>query len=197
MTDIDRYNNHPLGANTARDLIGTAVQGNNKISEFVQTHRDGFGPQVSSGEAWGTFLASITVHGIVLIINDTNTIVWRLYVTPPYQQPTAQLQHAFKCRICPVIDHPTPLCPLPDLPGWLGPTHTTIAALEDVSRAVASKAQEQMRLNTNDGAGSSKACSGAGRGQGPFDRKARRGGKGKRGGDFKGRGKHCERNDYL
>ncbi|KAJ7696159.1 hypothetical protein B0H14DRAFT_3529851 [Mycena olivaceomarginata] len=102
---------------------------------------------------------------------------------------TAQLQRAFKCRICPAIDHPTPLCPLPDLPGWLGPTLTTITALEDTSRTAASKAQEQMRLNTADGAGGPNTRSGAGRGQGPFDRKAHRGGKTKRGGDFQGKGK--------
>jgi hypothetical protein len=43
--------NTVMGANAARDLIGTAVQGNSEISQFVQTHRDAFGPQVSSGEA--------------------------------------------------------------------------------------------------------------------------------------------------
>jgi hypothetical protein len=75
--------NTVMGTNAARDLIGTAVQGNGKISQFVQTHRDAFGPQVSSGEAWGTFLTSITVHGIVLIVNDTNSVAWRLHVTPP------------------------------------------------------------------------------------------------------------------
>ncbi|KAJ7323928.1 hypothetical protein DFH08DRAFT_887173 [Mycena albidolilacea] len=210
--------NTVMGANTARDLIGTAVQGNSEISQFVQTHRDAFGPQVSSGEAWGTFLASITVHGIVLIVNDTNTVAWRLHVTPPTNDReswsqlrrlfgklrimtalhgTAQLQRAFKCRICPAIDHPTPLCPLPDLPGWLGPTPATIAALEDASRAAAAKAQEQMRLNTSAGEGGSNGRSGTGHGQGPPDAKARRGGKGKRGGDFKGRGKRRERDDFF
>jgi hypothetical protein len=210
--------NTVMGANAARDLIGTAVQGNNDISQFVQTHRDAFGPQVSSGEAWGMFLASITVHGIVLIVNDTNTVAWRLRVTPPTNNRdswsqlrrlfgklrimtvlhgTAQLQRAFRCRICPAIDHPTPLCPLPDLPGWLGATPTTIAALEDASRAAAAKAQEQMRLNTSAGEGGSNGRSGTGRGQGPPDAKARRGGKGKQAGDFKGRGKRRERDDFF
>ncbi|KAJ7878007.1 hypothetical protein B0H14DRAFT_2567551 [Mycena olivaceomarginata] len=200
------------------DLIGTAVQANNKISQFVQTHRDAFGPQVSSGEAWGAFLASITVHGIVLIVNETNTVAWRLHITPPTNNRdswsqlrrlfgklqimtalygTARLQRAFKCRICPSIDHPTPLCPLPDLPGWLGPTPTTIAALEDASCAAASKAQEQMRIDTADGAGGSNVRPGTGQGQGSFDGKARRGGKAKRGGDFKGKGKRRERDNFL
>jgi hypothetical protein len=129
--------NTAMGANAAWDLIGTAVQANNEISQFVQTHRDAFGPQVSSGEAWGAFLASITVHSIVLIVNDTNTVAWRLHVTPPTNNRdswsqlrrlfgklqimtalygTARLQRAFKCRICPSIDHPTPLCPSPTSP---------------------------------------------------------------------------------
>ncbi|KAJ7862019.1 hypothetical protein B0H14DRAFT_3444990 [Mycena olivaceomarginata] len=133
-------------------------------------------PYVVSGEAWGTFLTSITVHGIVLIVNDTNTVAWRLHVTPPTNNRdswgqlrrlfgklqimmalygTARLQRAFKCRICPSIDHPT-LCPLPDLPGWLGPTPTTIAALEDTSCAAAAKAQDQMCINTSAGEGASK-----------------------------------------
>jgi hypothetical protein len=74
--------NTVLGANTARDLIGTAMEANNEITQFVQTHCDALGPQVSSGEAWRAFLASITVHGIALIVNDTNTIAWCLHVTP-------------------------------------------------------------------------------------------------------------------
>jgi hypothetical protein len=210
--------NTVMGANAARDLIGTAVQANNEISQFVQTHRDAFGLQVSSGEAWGTFLASITVHGIVLIVNDANTIAWHLHVTPPTKNRdslsqlrhlfsklqimtalygTARLQRAFKCRICPSIDHPTLLCLLPDLPGWLGPTPTTITALEDVSCAAAPKAQDQMSINTSAGEGTSNAHSGTGRRHGPPDAKARRGGKGKWGGDFGGRGKRHECDDFF
>jgi hypothetical protein len=211
--------NTVLGANTARDLIGTAIEANNEIAQFVQTHRDAFRPQVSSGEVWRAFLASVTVHGIALIVNETNTIAWHLHVTPPTKDceswsqlrrlfgrlsimttlyGTARLQRAFWCRICPSIDTtPLPLCAFPDLPGWLGPTPTTIAALEDASRAAAAKAQDQMRLNTSASEGSSHVRSGTGHRQGPPDAKARRGGKGKRGGDFKGKGKHCEHDDFA
>ncbi|KAJ7863292.1 hypothetical protein B0H14DRAFT_3444161 [Mycena olivaceomarginata] len=210
--------NTGMGANTARDLIGIAIEANNEITQFVQTHCDAFGPQVFSGEAWRAFLASVTVHSIVLIVNDTNTVTWRLHVTPPTNNReswsqlhrlfgklqiitapygTACLQRAFRCCICPSIDHPTPLCLFPDLPGWLGPTPATIAALEDASRAAAAKAQDQMRLNTFTGEGGSNARSGTGRRQGPPDVKARSGGKGKRGGDFKGKGKRRKRNDSF
>jgi hypothetical protein len=110
---------------------------------------------------------------------------------------TARLQQAFRCRICPSIDHPTPLCPFPNLPGWLGPTPTTIAALEDASHATATKAQDQMHLNTSASEGSSHLRSGTGRGQGPPDAKAHRGRKGKRGGHFKGKGKCREHDDFA
>jgi hypothetical protein len=107
------------------------------------------------------------------------------------------LQRTFRCSICPSIDHPTPLCPFPDLPGWLSPTTATIAALKDASRAAAAKAQDQMHPNTSAGKGGSNAHSGTGRGQGPPDAKAHSGGKGKRGGDFKGKGKRCECDDSF
>ncbi|KAJ7716052.1 hypothetical protein DFH07DRAFT_785495 [Mycena maculata] len=181
--------NTAAGANAARDLLRTAIAANSDIGTFVQTHRDAFGPQVSAGEAWTIFLASITVHGIVLLVNDTNTITWRLHLnimTALYG--TARLQRAFCCRICPSIDHPTPLCPLPGLPGWLGPTPATIAALEDASRAAAAKAQDQMRLNAFEGVGGSGPNSGNGRGRGATNKKPRGDGK-KRGNDPKGKGK--------
>ncbi|KAJ7734172.1 hypothetical protein DFH07DRAFT_967718 [Mycena maculata] len=138
------------GADAARDLLRTVIANNSKICTFVQTHRDAFGPQISADQALTIFLDSITVQGIVLLVNDTKTVAWRLRVTLPTDDHlawghlrrlfgklqvmtalygTACLQRTFRCRICPGIDHPTPLCPLPSLPGWLGPTHATIAAL--------------------------------------------------------------------
>ncbi|KAJ7895670.1 hypothetical protein B0H13DRAFT_2523710 [Mycena leptocephala] len=129
--------NSDAGANAARNLLRTAIAANNEIAQFVQTHRDAFGPQVSAGETWEAVLASVTVHAIVLLVNGTNTVAWRLYINPPTNNRmhwgqlcclfgklqvmtalygTACLQRAFRCRICPSVDHPTPLCPLPGLP---------------------------------------------------------------------------------
>ncbi|KAJ6590139.1 hypothetical protein DFH09DRAFT_1425823 [Mycena vulgaris] len=119
--------------------------------------------------------------------------------TPPpvlAAEGTARIQRAFRCRICPAIDHPTPLCPLPSLPGWLGPTPATIAAHEEASRTAAAKTPEQIRTN-NFGAGSSNPRSRNVRGQGAADSKPRKDGKGKRGGDFKGKGKRRERYDFF
>ncbi|KAJ7907792.1 hypothetical protein B0H13DRAFT_1879246 [Mycena leptocephala] len=188
--------NNVTGANAARDLIRTTTEANNEISQFVQTHRDAFGPQVSAGQAWELFLASIAVHGIVLLVNNTTTVAWRLHIMTTLYG-TAQLQRVFRCRICPGIDHPTALCPLPSIPGWLGPTPTTVAALEDASRQAASKAQERNRANSSANAGSSNPRASKGRGKGPSNDKPRKDGKGKKGGDFQGKGKHCERNDFF
>ncbi|KAJ7452868.1 hypothetical protein FB451DRAFT_1373978 [Mycena latifolia] len=210
--------NSDAGADAARDLIRTAIAGNSEITQFVQTHRDAFGPQVSAEQAWATFLDSVYVHGIVLLVNGTNTVAWRLHVDPPTNvrdswaqlrrlfgklqimtalYGMARLQRAFRCRICPSIDHPTPLCPLPSIPGWLGPTPDTIAALEDASRAAAAKAQEQMRLNAFSSGGDSGPSTGNGRGQGPSNKKPRGGGKGKKGSDYKGKGKRREHDDFF
>ncbi|KAJ7845481.1 hypothetical protein B0H13DRAFT_2363608 [Mycena leptocephala] len=184
----------------------------------ADTHRDAFSPQVSAEQAWERFLASVSLQGIILIVNNTNTVAWRLYVEPPTTvrehwsrlrrlfgklqimtalHGTARLQRAFRCHICPSIDHPTALCPLPNLPGWLGPTPATIAALEDASRAAAAKAHEQMRINAFAGAGSSNPRSGQGHHQGGSGTNPRRDGKGKKGGNHKGKGKHRERDDFF
>ncbi|KAJ7862540.1 hypothetical protein B0H13DRAFT_2354601 [Mycena leptocephala] len=194
--------NTAAGTAHVRDLIHTAVSSDSEITQF----------------AWERVLASISVQGIVLIVNDTNTVTWRLFVEPPTAvrvhwshlrhlfgklkimtalHGMARLQRAFRCHICPAIDHPTALCPLPGLPGWLGATPATIAGLEDASRAAAAKAQEQMRLNTSAGAGSSHSRPGQGRNQGNSDNNPRCDGKGKRGGAYKGKGKRRERDDFF
>jgi hypothetical protein len=210
--------NTTAGADVACTRIRAAVRNNGEIGQFVQTHRDAFSPQVSAEQAWERFLASISVQGIILIVNNTNTVAWRLYVEPPTTvrehwsrlrrlfgklqimtalHGTARLQCAFRCHICPSIDHPTALCPLPNLPGWLGPTPATIAALEDASRAAAAKAHEQMRINAFAGASNSNPRPGQGRHQGGSGNNPRRDGKGKKGGDHKGKGKRRERDDFF
>ncbi|KAJ7659358.1 hypothetical protein DFH06DRAFT_1130888 [Mycena polygramma] len=204
------------GANIARDLIRAAIAANGEIAQFVQTHWDAFGPQVSASQAWEIFLASVTVRGIVLLVNDTNTVAWRLHVTPPTNNRdswgqlgrlhgklsimtplygTTHMQRTIRCRICPGIDHPTALCPLPSLPGWLGPTLATITVLEEASRQAAAKAREQFRANS--AASTSGFNSGGGRGQGSNDKKPRKDGKPKNGGDYKGKGKRRERDEFF
>ncbi|KAJ7235963.1 hypothetical protein C8J57DRAFT_1248066 [Mycena rebaudengoi] len=140
------------GATLALRFLRTAIAESSEITQFVQTHRDAFGPQVSAAQAWETFLTSIV---------------------------------RIRCCICPAIDHPTGLCPLPHVPGWLGPTAATITALEEAGRAATAKAQEH-----NSSAVTSGSRSNAGNGRAPNNKKSHFDGKGKKGGDFKGKGKH-------
>jgi hypothetical protein len=62
--------NTPAGADRVQDLIHTAISSNSEITQFVQTHCDAFGPLVSVEQAWERILATISVQGIVLIVND-------------------------------------------------------------------------------------------------------------------------------
>ncbi|KAJ6632293.1 hypothetical protein B0H10DRAFT_2206668 [Mycena sp. CBHHK59/15] len=138
------------GANTARDLIRTAIQANSEIREFVHTHCSAYGP-VSAGEAWDLLQASITVRGIELIVQDTKTVAWRLHVDPPTTNREEwgrfrRLFGKFQVLTLYVVDHPTPLCPFPSTPGWLGPTLATIATLEDVSRYQSPRNDARQRL---------------------------------------------------
>ncbi|KAJ7245459.1 hypothetical protein C8J57DRAFT_1476414 [Mycena rebaudengoi] len=188
-------------ADIARGLLRAAIAANNDIAQFVQTHRDAFGPQVSAGEAWEIFLNSVAVRSIALVDNDITTIDWRLHLRRLFGRlqimnaswGVARLRRAFRCRICPSVDHPTPLCPLPDVPGWLGPTPATITVIEEAGRAAAAKAMERMRPNNAGGSGSN---SGNGRNQGN-NKKPFGDGKGKKGNDYKGKGKRRECDDYF
>ncbi|KAJ7805324.1 hypothetical protein B0H13DRAFT_2488870 [Mycena leptocephala] len=166
--------NTEAGATAAQRLFQDAARVNSAISQFVQTHRDAFGPQVSAEQAFNTFVASVHVRTLCLTINDVDTIAWQLHVTSPTNDytvwnqlchlfrrinvmtalhGTAYLLHPFHCHICPSVAHPTDLCPLPAVPGWLGPTPATIRALEDASRQAAIKAREHMRNNSAPAAG--------------------------------------------
>ncbi|KAJ7833712.1 hypothetical protein B0H14DRAFT_3462528 [Mycena olivaceomarginata] len=101
---------------------------------------------------------------------------------------------------CPSINHPTGLCPFPRLPGWLGPTPDTITALAEASCQAAAKAQELIRGNTAPGLSSAHCAGGSGShgNTNTNNKKAcKDGGKGRKGGDAKGKGKHREHNDFF
>ncbi|KAJ7819711.1 hypothetical protein B0H14DRAFT_2600460 [Mycena olivaceomarginata] len=209
------------GADAARSLLQTVIRKDNSIAQFVQTHRNAFGAHVSAEEAWAIFTDSVAVEGIALKVSDTTTIAWQLHVTPPTNDHdawlqlrrlfgrlyvmtalhgSAKMQHSFKCRICPSTSHPTGLCPFPNLPGWLGPTTQTIAALDDISRQAATKAQEFLRGGAAAGPNTAAPRTTANRGQGTTaaNKKPHKGGaKGKKGGDAKGKGKRREYDDFF
>ncbi|KAJ7765810.1 hypothetical protein B0H14DRAFT_3510148 [Mycena olivaceomarginata] len=210
------------GADAARDLLQTAIRANADITEFVRTHRDAFGPQVSADQAWHIFSNSVVVEGMELLVNNTVTVAWQLSVTPPTNDHgawlqlrrlfgrlsvmtalhgTARLQRSYRCHICPSINHPTGLCPFPRLPGWLGPTPDTITALAEASRQAATRAQELIRGNTAPGPNSNAHRAGGSGGRGNANANNKKvqkdGGKGRKGGDAKGKGKRREHDDFF
>jgi hypothetical protein len=208
------------GANVAQRLFQDAARANGAISQFVQTHCDAFGPQVSAEQAFNTFVASMRVRALCLTVNNVETITWQLHVTSPTNDyatsnqlchlfhrinvmtalhGTTYLLQPFHCHICPSVTHPTDLCPLPAVPGWLGPTPTTIKALEDASHQAAIKARDHLRTNSTPVADGPNPCHNLNRGQGPAhgDRKPRKDGKGRGGSTYKGKGKHREQDDWY
>jgi hypothetical protein len=210
------------GADAARDLLQMAIRANADITEFVRTHRDAFDPQVSADQAWHIFSNSVVVEGMELLVNNTVTVAWQLGVTPPTNDHgawiqlrrlfgclsvmtalhrTARLQRSYRCHICPSINHPTGLCPFPCLPGWLGPTPDTITALAEASRQAAARAQELIRGNAAPGPNSNAHRAGGSGGHGNANannKKVRKdGGKGRKGGDAKGKGKRREHDDFF
>ncbi|KAJ7698513.1 hypothetical protein B0H14DRAFT_3528835 [Mycena olivaceomarginata] len=174
------------GADAARDLLQTAIQANGDINEFVRTHRDAFGPQVSADQAWHIFSNSVAVEGMELLVNNTITVAWQLRVTPPHKRPRSVA--------------PTPP-PLRTTLGWLGPTPHTITALAEASRQAAAKAQELIRGNAAPGPSGSAHRAGGSGGRGNAntkDKKGRKdGGNGKKGGDAKGKGRRREHDDFF
>ncbi|KAJ7808177.1 hypothetical protein B0H14DRAFT_3482576 [Mycena olivaceomarginata] len=176
-------------------FIGTfAIQANGDINEFVRTHRDAFGPQVSADQAWHIFSNSVAVEGMELLVNNTITVACSS-VSPPPQTTTERATSAL------LLNHPTGLCPFPRLPGWLGPTPHTITALAEASRQAAAKAQELIRGNAAPGPSGSAHRAGGSGGRGNAntkDKKGRKdGGNGKKGGDAKGKGRRHEHDDFF
>jgi hypothetical protein len=126
--------NTPDWADAARNLLQTAIRADTNIAQFVRTNRSAFRPHVSAEQAWEIFTGSVSVEGIELLVSNTVTVAWQLHVTPPTNDHdawlnlrhlfgrlyvmtalhgSARMQRSYRCRICPSINHPTGLCPLP------------------------------------------------------------------------------------
>ncbi|TFY51278.1 hypothetical protein EVJ58_g10653 [Rhodofomes roseus] len=52
--------------------------------------------------------------------------------------PLELCRESFLCLICHSADHPTSLCPLPHVPGWLGPTPDSVRAAAHISKSASS-----------------------------------------------------------
>ncbi|KAJ7826459.1 hypothetical protein B0H14DRAFT_2595782 [Mycena olivaceomarginata] len=92
--------------------------------------------------------------------NTLHGLFQRLIIDTPFHGQGHIYTHPLHCNICLSVDHPTNLCLLPSIPGWLGPTPETIGALLDATREVlnprAKKSGSRPRDDKSKGKGKGK-----------------------------------------
>ncbi|KAF8212867.1 hypothetical protein K438DRAFT_1957455 [Mycena galopus ATCC 62051] len=106
-------------------------------------------------------------------------------------------KHVMTCFLSSSLFSPRPHLPHLVPSSSTTTTHAIIAASEDTSRTAAAKAKDMMRANTFHDTNGSHARPGTGRNQGVSGSKPRKDRKWKKGGDFKGKGKRRERDDFV
>ncbi|KAJ7794832.1 hypothetical protein B0H14DRAFT_3496627 [Mycena olivaceomarginata] len=81
--------------------------------------------------AWNVYIKSPTNDEEAF--NTLHGLFQRLIIDTPFHGQGRIYTRPLHCNICLSIDHPTNLCLLPSIPGWLGPTPETIGALLDAT----------------------------------------------------------------
>ncbi|KAJ7513129.1 hypothetical protein B0H11DRAFT_2303372 [Mycena galericulata] len=141
------FENTAGGAQEAANAITGALSTNTDFIRLVMTHRDALPANFSTQQVLAAVLGSISVVPLELTSPRGPRVVWRVYmrVTTNSVDGYNAIRGAFRqvvfvtafnntgcvredmsCRICRSIDHPTPLCPFPNAPGWMGPTPTSL-----------------------------------------------------------------------
>ncbi|KAJ7323964.1 hypothetical protein DFH08DRAFT_817440 [Mycena albidolilacea] len=169
-------------AELAHRIIIDAVLTDPAITRFVRAHRDSFPADMIADECLELFGNHIITLPINLLSPRGPFVAWNVYIKSPTNDEEAfnTLHGLFQrliidtpfhgqgriytrplhCNICLSIDHPTNLCLLPSIPGWLGPTPKTIGALLDATREVlnprAKKSGGRPRDDKNKGKGKGK-----------------------------------------
>ncbi|KAJ7449985.1 hypothetical protein B0H11DRAFT_2201984 [Mycena galericulata] len=140
------FENTASGAKEAANAITGALSTNTDFVRLVMSHRDALPANFSSHqEVLAAVLGSVSV--VPLELACSLRVVWRVYmrvttksadgynaIRRAFRQAvfvtafnnTGRVREDMSCRICRAIDHPTPLCPFPDAPGWMGPTPTSL-----------------------------------------------------------------------
>ncbi|KAJ7672768.1 hypothetical protein B0H17DRAFT_1141146 [Mycena rosella] len=167
-------------------IIGGAIADDPAVARFVRGHRDVFPAHLTADEAFVHFTES----------SDGTYIAWNIYAHSPMHNEEAfislqsllgnlsiftvwsgtgvVLRRPLYCHLCRSVDHPTNICPVADLPGFMGPTAETIGALEQASH----DALLQGRPDKNNQGGNNKGAKGA-KGKGK-DHEDRKGGNGRK-----------------
>ncbi|KAF9455622.1 hypothetical protein BDZ94DRAFT_1179628 [Collybia nuda] len=136
---------------TVAEAVKSALTTNPGISTFVNDHTSRTNPETFPLACNSIRIETLRIR----TSKTTNKIVWNVYCDNPpplpfdkYIQwvkiiknlnfPTEDfgagrmrntdhrgIERQFHCAGCKSCDHPTGLCPLPDILGWLGPAHAT------------------------------------------------------------------------
>ncbi|KAJ7711610.1 hypothetical protein B0H16DRAFT_1816528 [Mycena metata] len=140
--------NTPAGAQEAVNAITHTLSTNTNFIQLVMSHRDALPAHWSIQQALTAILGSLTVTPIELLSGAGSArVVWRVFmmvtthnmvyynaIRAAFRQVafvtafnnTGRVRDDLSCRICRSIDHPTQLCPFPDVPGYVGPTAATL-----------------------------------------------------------------------
>ncbi|KAJ7017131.1 hypothetical protein C8F04DRAFT_1338088 [Mycena alexandri] len=137
------FPNTPAGAQEAANMITNTLSITPAFIQLVMNHRDNLPAHWSIQQALTAILGSITVSPIELLSPCGPRVVWSVYMMVTTNDAvaynairavfaptlfvtafnnTGRVRADMFCRICESIDHPTPLCPFPNVPGWMGPT---------------------------------------------------------------------------
>ncbi|KAF9455383.1 hypothetical protein BDZ94DRAFT_1369154 [Collybia nuda] len=170
------------------NTVKSALETNPGITAFVNDHLPRTNPRTTLPTPTSIRIETLRIR----TSKTTNKVVWNIYcVNPPplpfnkYIQwakmikglnfPTEDfgagrmrstdhrgINKQFHCAGCKSCDHPTGLCPLPDIQGWLGPAHAT----EDLSLYD----QHTTHTESNRGRGRGQSRGGRGRSRGTRSR---------------------------
>ncbi|KAJ7873734.1 hypothetical protein B0H13DRAFT_2348892 [Mycena leptocephala] len=144
------FANSPAGAQEAVNTIVHSLSTATTFIQLLMSHHDALPAHWTIQPVINTVLGSITVVPLELasprgprvvwcvfmMVTMTNIVFYNalhasfsrvLFVTP--FDNTGHVRDDMSCRICCSIDHPSALCPFPDIPGWMGPMPTSLLAI--------------------------------------------------------------------
>ena len=110
-----------------------------KVRGFIAKHNDLFDGDYSVTDILNEILHSVEARALEITVDDAQATVFNVYMCSPTSDPTnheawirllkniSYVSHhgnltprkpEFNCASCYALDHPTGLCPYPELPGW-------------------------------------------------------------------------------
>jgi hypothetical protein len=148
------FTNTPASAQEAVNAVVHGLSTNTAFIQLLMSHRDAL-PVHWDIQLLHAVLGSVTVVPLELASPRDPHIVWRVFMMVTTNNITFYnaIHAAFarvvfitafnntgracadmSCRICPSIDHPSTLCPFPEIEGWMGATPTTLPAAPNTAR---------------------------------------------------------------